>query len=181
MLPRATEQRTAREAARGRQSGRTQEIQRLIGRALRAVTDFKALGERTVWVDCDVIQADGGTRTASITGGFVAMALALERMVAAGMLPAVPLRDSVAAVSVGLMAGEPLLDLNYDEDSTAEVDMNVVLTGRGQFVEVQATAEGRPFGQGEFALLIELATKGIHTLTVHQQNLLKMTFKTAAR
>lgn len=181
MLPRATEQRTPREAARGRQSGRTQEIQRLIGRALRAVTDFKALGERTVWVDCDVIQADGGTRTASITGGFVAMALAMQRMAAAGMLPTVPLRDSVAAISVGLMAGEPLLDLNYEEDSTAEVDMNVVLTGRGQFVEVQATAEGRPFGQGEFALLIELASKGIHTLTEHQQNLLKMTFKTAAR
>lgn len=181
MLPRATEQRTAREAARGKQSGRTQEIQRLIGRALRAVTDFKALGERTIWVDCDVIQADGGTRTAAITGGFVAVALALERLVAAGFLTAVPLRDSVAAVSVGLIAGEPLLDLNYEEDSTAEVDMNVVLTGAGQFVEVQATAEGRPFGQGEFALLLDIAAKGIRTLAVHQQNLLKMPFKKAAR
>jgi ribonuclease PH len=181
MLPRSTEQRTPREAARGKQSGRTQEIQRLIGRALRAVTDFKALGERTVWIDCDVIQADGGTRTAAITGGFVAMALALERMVAAGFMPAVPLRDSVAAVSVGLLAGEPLLDLNYEEDSTAEVDMNIVLTGSGQFVEVQATAEGRPFGHGEFALLLELAGKGIRTLTEHQQNMLKMKFKATAR
>jgi len=181
MLPRATEQRTHREAARGRQSGRTQEIQRLIGRALRAVTNFKALGERTVWVDCDVIQADGGTRTASITGGFVAVALAMERMVAAGMLPSVPLRDSVAAISVGLIAGEPLLDLNYEEDSSAEVDMNVVLTGRGEFVEVQATAEGRPFGQGEFALLVDLAAKGTRSLAEHQQDLLKMKFKPAVR
>jgi ribonuclease PH len=176
MLPRSTDQRTPREAARGRQSGRTQEIQRLIGRALRAVTHFEKLGERTVIVDCDVIQADGGTRTASITGGFVALALALERLVAAGILPAVPLRDSVAAVSVGLLDGEATLDLNYEEDSAAEVDMNVVLTGSGKFVEIQATAEGRPFAEDELARLIRIARDGIRHLTAHQQTLLQMRF-----
>ncbi len=177
MLPRATDRRTAREAARGRQSGRTQEIQRLIGRSLRAVTDDAALGERTIIVDCDVIQADGGTRTASITGGFVALALACERMVAAGILRSVPLLDSVAAVSVGLAGGEPLLDLNYEEDSSAAVDMNVVLTGAGRFVEVQATAEGRPFESGELAILLKLAGDGIRQLSAHQQELLRLTFK----
>src|SRR5450755_1058384 len=129
MLPRATEERTVREATRGKQSGRTLEIQRLIGRSLRAITDQEALGDRTVWLDCDVIQADGGTRTASITGAFVAMTMALERMVAAGMMQAVPLVDSVAATSVGLFGGEALLDLCYEEDSKAEVDMNVIMTG----------------------------------------------------
>src|ERR1700688_1959162 len=139
MLPRATEQRTARESSRGRQSGRTLEIARLIGRSLRAVTDVAKLGERTIWLDCDVIQADGGTRTASITGAFVALAMALERMVAAGMLKSSPLIDSVAATSVGIVDDEPLLDLAYEEDSRAQVDMNVVMTGDGRFVEVQAS------------------------------------------
>lgn len=177
MLPRATDKRTAREAARGKQSGRTQEIQRLIGRSLRAVVNDTGLGERTIIVDCDVIQADGGTRTASITGGFVAMALACERMVAAGILRAVPLEDSVAAVSVGLANGEPVLDLCYEEDAMAEVDMNVVMTGSGTFVELQATAEGRPFESGELAILLKYAKDGIEELTRHQQALLRMTFK----
>jgi len=145
MLPRATDARTAREAARGKQSGRTLEIQRLIGRALRGVIDQQKLGERTVILDCDVIQADGGTRTASITGAFVALALALERLVAARILKELPLRDSVAATSVGIVDDEMLLDLAYDEDSHAQVDMNVVMTGSGRFIEVQSTAEGRPF------------------------------------
>src|SRR6202163_192064 len=169
MLPRATEQRTARESSRGRQSGRTLEIARLIGRSLRAVIDQQKLGERTVWLDCDVIQADGGTRTASITGAFVALTLALERLVAAGMLRAVPLTDSVAATSVGLVLGEPRLDLCYEEDSRAEVDMNVVMTGSGRFVEIQATAEGRPFTGEELDRLLALATGGIRELTEHQR------------
>ncbi len=177
MLPRATDKRTVREAARGKQSGRTQEIQRLIGRSLRAVINDAALGERTIIVDCDVIQADGGTRTASITGGFVALALACERMVAAGILKQVPLLDSVAAVSVGLANGDPVLDLCYEEDATAEVDMNVVMTGSGKFVELQATAEGRAFESGELAILLKLAKDGIEELTRHQQALLHMTFK----
>jgi ribonuclease PH len=177
MLPRATDKRTAREAARGKQSGRTQEIQRLIGRSLRAVINDTALGERTVIVDCDVIQADGGTRTAAITGGFVALALACERMVAAGILKQLPLVDSVAAVSVGLVNGEAVADLCYEEDSSAEVDMNVVMTGGGQFVELQATAEGRAFAGGELAILLKLAQDGITQLTEHQQALLRMKFK----
>ncbi len=176
MLPRSTEQRTPRESARGKQTGRTLEIQRLIGRSLRAVTNTPALGECTVWVDCDVIQADGGTRTASITGAFVALALAFERMVAAGLLKQIPLRDSVAATSVGIVNKEFLLDLAYDEDSRADVDMNVVLTGRGEFVEVQATGEGRPFAGAEFDRLLELAVQGIHKLAEAQQDLLQMKF-----
>ena len=151
MLPRATEERTPREAARGKQSGRTLEIQRLIGRSLRAATDQQALGERTVWIDCDVIQADGGTRTASITGAFVALALAFERLVAAGILKSSPLIDTVAATSVGIVKGEPLLDLCYEEDSQAEVDMNIVMTGGGQFVELQATSEKMPFNDAQLA------------------------------
>ena len=181
MLPRATEERTPREATRGRPSGRTLEIQRLIGRSLRAVTDQEALCERTIWVDCDVIQADGGTRTASITGAFVALALALERMVAAGMLKSVPLRDSVAATSVGLVDEELLLDLNYEEDSRAQVDMNVVMTGSGRFVEIQATAEGRPFVGQELERLLALASTGTRRLTEHQQALLQMSFSAGAR
>ena len=181
MLPRATEQRTPREASRGRPSGRTLEIQRLIGRSLRAVTDQEALGERTVWVDCDVIQADGGTRTASITGAFVALALAFERLVAAGILKSAPLRDSVAATSVGIVEEEPLLDLNYDEDSRAQVDMNVVMTGGGRFVEIQATAEGRPFVGDELQRLLTLAGAGIGRLTEHQQALLQMNFSARTR
>jgi ribonuclease PH len=176
MLPRATEERTAREATRGRQSGRTLEIQRMIGRTLRAVTDLKALGERTVWIDCDVIQADGGTRTASVTGAFVAMALAFERMVGAGILRSVPLNDSVAATSVGIVDDQLLLDLAYEEDSRAQVDMNVVVTGTGKFVEIQATAEGRPYTAQELQRLIELAAGGIRRLTGAQQDLLHMSF-----
>ena len=172
MLPRATEERTPREAARGKQTGRTQEIQRLIGRSLRAVTDQEALGERTVWVDCDVIEADGGTRTASITGAFVALALAMERMVAAGMMKRLPLVDTVAATSVGIVSDTALLDLCYEEDSRAEVDMNVVMTGSGEFVEIQATAEGRPFTGGEMQDLLALAAAGIRRLAEEQRTVL---------
>ena len=181
MLPRATEERTPREATRGRQSGRTLEIQRMIGRTLRAVTDLSALGECTVWLDCDVIQADGGTRTASITGAFVALALAFERMVAGGMLRAVPLIDSLAAVSVGIVDNEFLLDLAYEEDSRAQVDMNVVMTGSGKFVEVQATAEGRPYTDEEFRQLLALASGGIHQISRTQQELLHMKFAPHAK
>ncbi|MFY9529229.1 MAG: ribonuclease PH [Candidatus Acidiferrales bacterium] len=181
MLPRATEQRTAREASRGRQSGRTLEIQRLIGRTLRAVVDMKALGERTIWIDCDVLQADGGTRTASITGAFVALALACERLVAAGILRSIPLTDSVAATSVGIVNNELLLDLAYEEDSQAQVDMNVVMTGSGRFVEVQATAEGRPYTGAEMQQLLQLAAIGIRVLTEAQQELLRMDFSTRSR
>src|SRR3981081_4324748 len=165
MLPRATEERTPREAARGKQSGRTLEIQRLIGRSLRAVTDQEALGERTVWLDCDVIQADGGTRTASITGAFVALALAFERLTAAGILKNSPLIDSVAATSVGIVDDRALLDLAYEEDSRAEVDMNVVMTGNGHFFEITASAEGRPFTGSEMQNLLALAAAGIRRLT----------------
>jgi ribonuclease PH len=176
MLPRATEQRTARESSRGRQSGRTLEISRLIGRSLRAVTDMEKLGERTIWVDCDVIQADGGTRTASITGGFVAVALALERLVAGGMLKSVPLKDTVAATSVGLMNGEPTLDLCYEEDSHADVDMNVIMTGKGRFVEIQATAEGRSFGGDDLDRLLGLAAGGIGKLSEQQKTFVRTNF-----
>lgn len=181
MLPRSTEQRTPREASRGRQSGRTLEIQRLIGRTLRAVTDQEALGERTVWLDCDVIQADGGTRTTSISGAFVALALAFQRMVAAGILRSVPLLDSVAAVSVGIVDDEFLLDLAYEEDSRAQVDMNVVMTGGGQFVEVQATAEGRPYTEEELRNLLDLAAGGIREVAEVQQELLRMKFNARSR
>jgi ribonuclease PH len=181
MLPRATEQRTAREAMRGRPSGRTLEIQRLIGRSLRAITDTEKLGDRTVWLDCDVIQADGGTRTASITGAYVALALSMERMVAAGILRAVPLVDSVAATSVGLVDGAAVLDLNYDEDSRAEVDMNVVMTGNGRFVEVQATAERRPFAGSELQDLLGLAAAGIRRLGECQSSLVRTNFRANAR
>jgi ribonuclease PH len=181
MLPRATEERTAREATRGKQSGRTLEIQRLIGRSLRAVTDQQALGERTVWLDCDVIQADGGTRTASITGAFVALALAFERMVAAGMLKRSPLIDSVAATSVGIVDDRALLDLAYEEDARAEVDMNVVMTGGGHFVEIQATAEGRPFSGSEMQDLLALSAAGIRRLTDEQRAVLPAKFSVRAR
>src|SRR5262249_54758336 len=176
MLPRAQEERTPREAARGKQSGRTVEIQRLIGRSLRAVTDQEALGERTVYIDCDVIEADGGTRTASITGAFIALALAMERMVAAGILKNSPLIDSVAATSVGIVDDHSLLDLCYEEDSRAEVDMNVVMTGRGDFVEIQATAEGRPFTGGEMQDLLALAAAGIRRLNEAQREVLPANF-----
>lgn len=176
MLPRATEERTPREAARGKQSGRTLEIQRLIGRSLRSVTDQEALGEKTVWIDCDVIEADGGTRTASITGAFVALALAMERLVAAGMLRTSPLIDSVAATSVGIVDDASLLDLCYEEDARAEVDMNVVMTGSGDFVEIQATAEGRPFSGGEMQDLLALAAAGVRRLNDEQRRVLPARF-----
>ena len=181
MLPRATEQRTAREAMRGRPSGRTLEIQRLIGRSLRAIVDQQKLGERTVWLDCDVIQADGGTRTASITGAYVALALAMERLVAAGILKTVPLTDSVAATSVGMVDGVACLDLVYEEDSRAEVDMNVVMTGGGKFVEVQATAEGQPFGGAELQDLLALAAAGIRRMTEFQSKLVQTDFRARVR
>jgi ribonuclease PH len=164
MLPRATAKRTPREVTKGRPSGRTHEIQRLIGRALRSVIDMSILGERTVAIDCDVIQADGGTRTASITGAFVALSLAVGQLMKFGSLKKSPIRDSVAAISVGLVRGEPMLDLNYEEDSQADVDMNVVMTGSGKFVEVQGTAEHDPFDDAQMARLIALARVGIAEL-----------------
>jgi len=164
MLPRSTTTRSVREASAGKVGGRTQEIQRLIGRSLRAVTRMEELGERTVWVDCDVIQADGGTRTASITGGFVALALALQKVRAQGQLGTLPLQDLVAAISVGVVDGEPLLDLAYQEDSRADVDMNVVQTGDGRLIEVQGTAEAAPFGRDALARMLDLAAEGIAQL-----------------
>ena len=169
MLPRATSTRTQREASAGKVGGRTQEIQRLIGRSLRSVTNLNALGERTVWVDCDVIQADGGTRTASITGAFVALALALEKMRERDMIRTIPLSDYVAATSVGIVDSEPLLDLAYDDDSRAEVDMNIVKTGDGRFIEVQGTAEALPFGRGALDTLLDLADHGIRQLVDKQK------------
>ncbi|NTV12039.1 MAG: ribonuclease PH [Zoogloea sp.] len=172
MLPRATHTRTAREAAKGKQTGRTQEIQRLIGRSLRAVVDLVALGERQIVVDCDVLQADGGTRTASITGACVAVHDALSGLVAAGRLKAIPMRDFVAAVSVGVYRGAPVLDLDYAEDSDCDTDMNVVMTGAGGFVEVQGTAEGVPFSREELDRLLELAGGGIAQLVAAQKSAL---------
>jgi ribonuclease PH len=172
MLPRATLTRTGREAARGKQGGRTHEIQRLIGRSMRAIVDMAKLGERTLWIDCDVIQADGGTRTASITGGFVAMALAMQKLVACGTLKQLPLKDTVAAISVGIVDGEPMLDLAYEEDSRAAVDMNYVLTGSNQFIEIQATAEHEPFSDEQLAQMTALARKGIAELAARQRDVL---------
>jgi len=169
MLPRATSTRTQREAAQGKVGGRTQEIQRLIGRSLRSVTNLPALGERTIWIDCDVIQADGGTRTASITGAFVALALALERMRERDVIRTIPLADYVAATSVGIVDTEPLLDLAYEDDSRAEVDMNVVKTGDGRFIEVQGTAEALPFGRDALMTLLDLADYGIAQLVEKQR------------
>ena len=168
MLPRSTHERTQREAARGGQGGRTQEIQRLIGRSLRAITDLDALGERQVRIDCDVIQADGGTRTAAVTGAYIALALAMRRIVADKLIPASPLTGSVAAVSCGLIAGQPMLDLDYAEDSTAQADANFVLTGQGAIVEVQGTAERAPFTRAHFDALLALAEKGVKELTALQ-------------
>ncbi len=172
MLPRATTTRTTREASRGKQGGRTQEIQRLIGRSLRAVTSLDALGERTVWIDCDVIQADGGTRTAAISGGFVALVFALQRLKERGVLKRWPISDHVAATSVGIVNGAPLLDLAYEEDSQAEVDMNVVMTGDGRFIEVQGTAEGAPFTRAAHDTLLALAETGIGQLVALQRELI---------
>jgi len=171
MLPRATGTRMQREASKGKPSGRTHEIQRLIGRSLRAVVDLRALGERTLWIDCDVIQADGGTRTASITGAFVALVDALRHLKDKGAFVELPLVDFVAATSVGKVGGQVLLDLNYDEDSSAEVDMNIVKTGRGLFVEVQGTAEDAPFSAEELAALMQSADKGIRELVAIQKSI----------
>lgn len=172
MLPRATPERTIREATQGRQMGRTLEIQRLIGRSLRAVSDLDMLGEQTIWIDCDVIQADGGTRTASITGSFIALYDALRRLVDQKRLPEMPLSDFVAAVSVGIVGGVPLLDLDFEEDSGAEVDMNVVMTGNGRIIEVQGTAERNPFTREELNTLLDLAGKGIEELVALQRRAL---------
>ena len=169
MLPRATNTRTQRESTAGKVSGRTQEIQRLIGRSLRSVTDMKTLGERTVWIDCDVIQADGGTRTAAITGGFVALVMALEKVREKGSIPRVPITDYVAATSVGIVGGMPMLDLAYAEDSKADVDMNIVKTSDGRYVEIQGTAEEEPFGTDALMSLLGLADKGIVDLIARQR------------
>jgi ribonuclease PH len=174
MLPRATTDRTEREAARGKQGGRTQEIQRLIGRSLRAAVNFELMGERTIWLDCDVIQADGGTRTASITGSYVALVLALSRLYLDGNMQSWPVIDAVAAISVGIIGGVPSLDLNYEEDSKAGVDMNVVATGKGRFVELQGTAEGAAgsFTEDEMNAMMALAKSGIATLVEKQREVL---------
>lgn len=172
MLPRSTTTRNQREASSGKVGGRTQEIQRLIGRSLRAVTRMEELGERTIWVDCDVIQADGGTRTASITGGFVALVLALQKMREQNQISTLPVSDLVAATSVGIVGGEPMLDLAYEEDSRAEVDMNIVQTGDGRFIEVQGTAEAAPFGRDGLLSLLDLAQEGIRQLNALQRDLI---------
>ena len=174
MLPRATNTRSDREAARGKQSGRTQEIQRLIGRALRAVVDLSKLGERTLQVDCDVIQADGGTRTAGISGAFVALHDAVGQLLGRNLLTATPILDFVAAVSVGIYRGVPVLDLDYDEDSACDTDMNVVMTGSGGLVEVQGTAEGKPFSRAEMDAMLDLGQHGIAQLIAAQQAALKI-------
>src|SRR5215813_6541585 len=181
MLPRATSTRTQREASAGKVGGRTQEIQRLIGRSLRSVTNLPALGERTIWVDCDVIQADGGTRTASITGAFVALALALEKMRERDLIRTIPISDYVAATSVGIVDGQPLLDLAYDDDSRADVDMNIVMTGAGRFIEVQGTAEATPFGRDALNTLLDLAGLGIRELVDKQRAIVGHLIKEAAK
>jgi len=171
MLPRSTTTRTTREASSGKVGGRTQEIQRLIGRSLRSVMRLEDLGERTIWIDCDVIQADGGTRTAAISGSFVALILALQKLVGRGVLPRVPVQHHVAATSVGIVAGEALLDLAYDEDSRADVDMNVVKTSDGRYIEIQGTAETTPFGRERLTELLDLADAGIARLVEIQRDI----------
>jgi len=175
MLPRSTHTRNQREATQGRQGGRTLEIQRLIGRSLRAAVDLRALGERTITLDCDVLQADGGTRTAAITGGYVALALAIDTLIERKTLRASPLHGQIAAISVGIFAGQPVLDLDYAEDSEAETDMNVVMNDAGGFVEVQGTAEGHAFRRGELDRLLDLAEQGISALFQQQRKLLQIT------
>jgi ribonuclease PH len=172
MLPRATETRTPREVGQGRPSGRTQEIQRLVGRSLRAVTDMAKLGESTIWIDCDVLQADGGTRTASITAGYLALALAVRTILEQGLIEGDPLREEVAAVSAGIVDGAPMLDLCYEEDARAAVDFNVVMTGSGKLVEVQGTAEGEPFSRRQLDELVDLAAAGIADLVEIQRHAL---------
>ena len=180
LLPGSTRERSSREAVSGRQGGRTVEIQRLIGRSLRAVTNLATLGERTVYVDCDVIEADGGTRCASISGGYLAVHLAFKKLVDAGALKALPLDDSVAAVSVGVVSGMPMLDLDYAQDSEADVDMNVVMTGSGRLIEVQATAEKVPFDRGTFDQLLDLAAVGILEIGERQTGVISQAFRAAA-
>ena len=172
MLPRSTGSRMQREASQGKQSGRTQEIQRLIGRSLRAIIDLEKLGERSIQIDCDVIQADGGTRTASITGAYVALHDAIGTLLAKGLIAESPLKDSVAAISVGVYKGIPVLDLDYIEDSDCDTDMNVVMTGKGGFVEIQGTAEGEPFARSEMTAMLDLAEKGIKELATKQKTAL---------
>ena len=174
MIPRATNTRTTRESSRGKVSGRTQEIQRLIGRSLRSIVRMEEMGERTIWMDCDVIQADGGTRTASITGAFVALTIALQKLVEEGLIVKLPIKDFVAATSVGLVRGLPLLDLNYGEDSQAQVDMNVIQTGDGSLIEIQGTAEGDPFARDKLNSLLDLAESGIKQLIEIQRNILQI-------
>ena len=174
MLPRSCDKRVQRESSRGRVGGRTHEIQRLIGRALRSVVDMKILGERTIWIDCDVVQADGGTRTASITGAFVALGLCLKHMQKQGLLEEMPLKDYVAAVSVGISGPDVLLDLDYEEDSKADVDMNIVMTAEGDFIEVQGTAEGKPFNDSQMKNMIAAAKKGIKNIVKKQKEALKI-------
>lgn len=173
MIPRSCKSRVPREASKGRLGGRTHEIQRLVGRSLRAVTDVSKLGERTIWLDCDVVQADSGTRCASITGSFIALALALEKMKKNSILKNIPLSDYVAAISVGIINGEPVLDLDYDEDSKAEVDMNVAMTGKGKFIEVQGTAERAPFKKEDLNKMTSLAEKGIQEIVQMQKKVLE--------
>ncbi|HEX3012059.1 MAG TPA: ribonuclease PH [Syntrophomonadaceae bacterium] len=173
LLPASTVPRSHREGVQGRVSGRTSEIQRLIGRSLRAVVDFEKLGERTIWIDCDVIQADGGTRTASITGSFIALYLALKQLHEQGLIETIPVRDYVAAISVGVVGGEKMLDLEYVEDSAADVDMNVVMTGAGRFVEIQGTAEREPYTRDDFDELMNLAQKGIQKLIELQKSIIE--------
>lgn len=173
MIPRSCKTRVQREASKGKLGGRTQEIQRLIGRSMRSVTDMSKLGERTIWLDCDVIQADSGTRCASITGSFIALILALQKMKAEGTIEAVPISDYVAAISVGVAGGKPILDLDYEEDANAEVDMNVVMTGSGKFIEIQGTAEREPFSKEKMEILLKLAKKGIEELVVIEKKVLK--------
>lgn len=174
MIPRATNTRTLRESSRGKVSGRTQEIQRLIGRSLRSIVRMEEMGERTIWMDCDVIQADGGTRTASITGAFVALTIALQKLVAEGLIAKLPIKNFIAATSVGLVGELPLLDLNYGEDSQAQVDMNVIQTGDGSLIEIQGTAEGDPFAREILDSLLDLAESGIKQLIEIQKSILQI-------
>ena len=173
MIPRSCKTRVQREASKGKLGGRTMEIQRLIGRSMRSVADMSKIGERTIWIDCDVIQADGGTRCASITGSFISVILALGKMRQDGLIKEMPVSDYVAAISVGMLGGKPILDLDYDEDSTADVDMNIIMTGDGRFVEIQGTAEREPFKKEDMNKLITLARKGVNELIDEQKKVLK--------
>ncbi|MDD3905839.1 MAG: ribonuclease PH [Candidatus Omnitrophica bacterium] len=173
MIPRSCRTRVQREAAKGKLGGRTMEIQRLIGRSMRSVADMAKIGERTLWIDCDVIQADGGTRCASITGSFISVILALEKMRAQNLIKEIPVSDYVAAISVGMMDGKPILDLNYDEDSNADVDMNIIMTGDGKFIEIQGTAEKEPFSKEDMNKLLALAKEGVDDLIAAQKKVLK--------